>query len=71
MFVLTYKSAVLILEKVFGKNPINNFLAGFVFGGLIFGKQTPVNHQIVLYLLSRVLTALVTLIYKTYMSRRW
>lgn len=50
---------------------MNNFIAGFVFGGLIFGKQTPVNHQIVLYLLSRVLTALVTLLYKRYFKNRW
>jgi hypothetical protein len=71
MFVFAYKFSLLVLEKVFGKNSANNFVAGFVFGGLIFGKQTPVNHQIVLYLLSRVITASVSLIYKKYFHQRW
>jgi peroxisomal membrane protein 4 len=71
LFVFAYKFSTLVLEKVFGKNSANNFVSGFIFGGLIFGKQTPVNHQIVLYLLSRVLTAAVALIYKKYMRERW
>ena len=71
LFVFAYKFSTLILEKILGKNSANNFISGFVFGGLIFGKQTPVNYQIVLYLLSRVLTASVALIYKRYFHQRW
>ena len=71
LFVLMYKSSIILLEKVVGKHQFNNFIAGFVFGGLIFGKQNPVNYQIVLYLLSRVLTALVGLAYKKYLKKRW
>ncbi len=64
LFVFSYKASCLILNKLFGKKSINNFISGFIFGGLIFGKNTPINHQIVLYLFSRVFVALITMIYK-------
>ena len=37
-----YKGTVILLEKVLGKRSLNSFIAGALFGGLIFGKKTPV-----------------------------
>ena len=46
-----------------GKHSFNHFLSGLIFGGIIFGKQSGVNHQIVLYLFSRILIGLSKWIY--------
>ena len=64
LFVLSYKSCYKILNYLFKENSWNHFISGFVFGSLIFGNKTGVNSQIVLYLFSRVVIGLATLIYK-------
>lgn len=58
-FVFFYKTACILLAKFFGQRPLNSFVAGFVVGGIVFGKKTPINYQINLYLLSRIIIALV------------
>lgn len=42
LFVFAYKSACIVLARVWGEKAVNHFIAGFVFGGLIFGTKTPV-----------------------------
>jgi peroxisomal membrane protein 4 len=66
IYVFCYKSACILLSKVLGKRPLNSFIAGFIVGGLVFGKKTPINYQINLYILSRIITALVEYAYKIY-----
>lgn len=63
LFVFAYKSGYKILNHLFRPSAMNHFIAGVVFGTLIFGKKTGVNNQIVLYLLSRVVIGLATLLY--------
>lgn len=46
LFVFSYKSACYLLEKLWGAKSINNFIAGFVFGGLVFGRKTPVKNDL-------------------------
>lgn len=58
-FVLCYKASCILLAKAFGQRPFNSMVAGFIVGGLIFGKKTPINYQINLYLFSRIIIALV------------
>ena len=53
-----------------GKRQLNSFIAGFIVGGLVFGKKTPINYQINLYILSRIITALVEYAYKIYYPER-
>jgi len=71
LFVFGYKTIYKILDKLWGKKPINHLIAGFIFGGYIFGNKSSVNQQIVLYLLSRVLMGLVSFIYKKVNFERW
>lgn len=71
LFVMSYKASYKIMDNLFGKKQIHHFIAGFVFGGLIFGRKTNVNYQIVLYLLSRVIVALVEKFYKQSFTERW
>lgn len=42
LFVLAYKASCILLSHLWGEKSINHFISGFVFGGLIFGKKTPV-----------------------------
>ena len=42
LFVLSYKSLCIVLNKLWGEKLINSFISGFIFGYLIFGKKTPV-----------------------------
>jgi peroxisomal membrane protein 4 len=58
-FVFFYKATSILLAKLLGSRPINSFIAGFLVGGIIFGKKTPINYQINLYLFSRIIIALV------------
>ena len=46
LFVFGYKGTVLLLEKTIGKRSVNSFIAGALFGGLIFGQKTPVFNNI-------------------------
>ena len=64
LFVLFYKASYKALNAMLGVHSGNHFLAGLVFGGLIFGRKTGVNQQIVLYLLSRVAMGLSSMLYK-------
>ena len=56
----------LLLKKALGERPLNSFVAGFAVGGLVFGKKTPINYQINLYLLSRITIALAEMFYIKY-----
>lgn len=58
-FVFCYKLTCLLLQKALGPRPLNSFIAGFIVGGLVFGKKTPINYQINLYLLSRITIAVI------------
>lgn len=69
-FVFLYKLVCLILEKTTGYRPFNSFIAGFVVGAWVFGKKTPINYQINLYLLSRITVALIEFLYKKYFPDR-
>ena len=64
-FVTIYKSLLLFQRKVRGKeHSADAFVAGLIGGYLIFGTDNAVNNQIVLYLFSRVSTALARLAVK-------
>jgi len=67
-YVFLYKLCFLLLKKVFGYRPFNSFIAGFIVGGLVFGKKTPINYQINLYLFSRITIALVEFLYIKYIN---
>lgn len=69
-FVFFYKATCLILSKIWGARPSNSFIAGFVVGGLVFGKKTPINYQINLYLFSRIIIAAVEYLYKKKFAER-
>ena len=61
-FVTLYKALAMGLGGVVGgkrgaKSPLAAFVAGGLAGGVVFGKNEPINMQIVLYLLSRVTVA--------------
>jgi len=67
-FVFLFKSFLFLLRHLRGatKNePIHYLLSGFVGGSIVFGDNNPINMQINLYLLSRVLMALVRLFVQT------
>ena len=67
-FVTIYKSLLYLQRLVKGReDSIDSFLAGCIGGYIIFGKNTNVNNQIVLYLLSRILVGLGSLLVK----RKW
>ena len=67
-YVFFYKLCYVLLKKAFGYRPFNSFVAGFVVGGLVFGKKTPINYQINLYLFSRITIALVEFLYNKYLG---
>lgn len=68
-FVFLYKLSCILLEKIYKKTSLNNFIAGFVCGYFIWGHKTPVNYQIVLYLFSRILIGLADMVYKKIQKR--
>lgn len=70
VFVFFYKTSCLILSKLLGNRPVNSFISGFLVGGLVFGKKTPINYQINLYLLSRITIALAEMLYKNYVPEK-
>lgn len=71
LFVFLYKLGYKVLNSLIGKHSVNHLIAGGIFGGIIFGKKTGVNHQIVLYLLSRVTMSMISLLYKKVCSANW
>lgn len=68
LFVFCYKAGYKLLNHMVRPSSFNHFLSGLIFGSLIFGKKTGVNHQIVLYLFSRVLIGLATMLYRKFTS---
>ena len=64
LFVLAYKTSYKLLNNLIRPSSFNHFISGLLFGTLIFGKKTGVNNQIVLYLFSRVIIGLGTVLYK-------
>jgi len=62
-FVTIYKSILILLRRIQGTHKWHSFLAGCVGGYLVFASETAVNNQIVMYLLSRVLTGSIALLY--------
>ncbi|NWZ24319.1 PXMP4 protein, partial [Asarcornis scutulata] len=58
-FVFTYKGLMALQSWLQGKKiPFHSFLAACIGGWLVFGENNPVNSQIVMYLLSRILFGL-------------
>ncbi|KAG0144810.1 hypothetical protein CROQUDRAFT_659493 [Cronartium quercuum f. sp. fusiforme G11] len=58
-FVTIYKTTLLVLRHLGGgkEHKIDTFLAGLLGGWIVFGEQTSVNEQIVLYCVSRVVSS--------------
>ena len=72
LFVFSYKAVTLLLKTLYGDYSANHLLAGALCGGIVFGrKKSPVNHQIVMYLLSRNIVGLISLAYKKLYPTRW
>ncbi len=70
LFVLIYKSLACTLRKLFkSKNISINFIAGVIGGYFMWRKKTPVNMQLMLYLLSRDLLAISTMLNEKYFSK--
>jgi hypothetical protein len=62
MFVLAYKILRALFSRLLGKSFLSFFLAGAGASLLLNRAKTPVRYQIVLYLLSRVLSAGVSML---------
>lgn len=60
-FALIYKSLRAILTQSTMYKPLCIFISSFVSGYMVFGEKTPVNNQIILYLISRIIVGLVNL----------
>jgi len=60
-FVFLYKSLLLLQKKLNGGKPRNmdTFIAGLIGGCFVFGKRTAVNEQVVLYVVSRVVSSFI------------
>uniref|UniRef100_A0A8D2ND96 Peroxisomal membrane protein 4 n=1 Tax=Zonotrichia albicollis TaxID=44394 RepID=A0A8D2ND96_ZONAL len=58
-FVFTYKGLLAAQSQLQGKKiPFHSFLAACIGGWLVFGDNNPINSQIIMYLLSRILFGL-------------
>ena len=58
-FVTIYKSLLILLKSIKGKeHNADSFISGLIGGYIVFGEDTSVNNQIVLYLLSRIVVGL-------------
>ena len=70
VFVFIYKSLVCLMRNTFGsRNSIFNFISGFIASYFTLAKNnTPVNMQIMLYLLSRNLLAISNTLSEKYMK---
>jgi peroxisomal membrane protein 4 len=60
LFVTIYKTTLLFLKRLQGGNesPCDAFVAGLLGGYVVFREDNGINQQIVLYLLSRIVTGL-------------
>ncbi|KAI9139527.1 Tim17/Tim22/Tim23/Pmp24 family-domain-containing protein [Paraphysoderma sedebokerense] len=64
-FVTIYKTLMILQRRMLGKEQYwNPFLAGCIGGYMVFGKNTNINNQIVLYLFSRITIGLAKLLVK-------
>eukprot|EP00842_Homolaphlyctis_polyrhiza_P005030 jgi/Hompol1/5528/HPOL_004500-RA len=64
-FVTIYKTLMLLQARVKGfEHNADSLIAGIIGGYLVFGENTPVNNQIVLYLFSRISVGLAQLAVK-------
>ena len=70
VFVLFYKSIVCILRHLFkSRNPFFNFIAGFISAYFFLSREaTAVNMQIMLYLLSRDILAVSSMVSTNYLN---
>ncbi|XP_009635664.2 peroxisomal membrane protein 4 [Egretta garzetta] len=58
-FVFTYKGLMALQSRLQGKKiPFHSFFAACIGGWLVFGENNPINSQIIMYLLSRILFGL-------------
>ncbi|KAM7090568.1 peroxisomal membrane protein 4 isoform 1-T1 [Ciconia maguari] len=58
-FVFTYKGLMALQSQLQGKKiPFHSFFAACIGGWLVFGENNPINSQIIMYLLSRILFGL-------------
>ncbi|KAL1411578.1 hypothetical protein Q8F55_002542 [Vanrija albida] len=66
-FVTIYKVLLLVQKKMNGgkERDLDTFIAGGLGGWWVFGERTPINEQIVLYIMSRALITLVPRLYNT------
>lgn len=56
LYVALYKAVLCLVRHVRGvESPVNSLIGGAIGGALIFGTSTPVNAQINMYVMSRVL----------------
>lgn len=69
-FVFLYKLMVALLQRLYKRTSLNNFLSGLVCGYVVWRHKTPVNYQIVLYLFSRVVVALLEMAYDHWASQQ-
>eukprot|EP00485_Elphidium_margaritaceum_P001032 CAMPEP_0202695004 /NCGR_PEP_ID=MMETSP1385-20130828/8713_1 /ASSEMBLY_ACC=CAM_ASM_000861 /TAXON_ID=933848 /ORGANISM="Elphidium margaritaceum" /LENGTH=251 /DNA_ID=CAMNT_0049350957 /DNA_START=55 /DNA_END=810 /DNA_ORIENTATION=- len=62
-FVMMYKLLVVVVRRILryphNHFPIIHLLAGGIGGGIVWGKRTAINHQINLYVFSRIFMGLV------------
>jgi len=66
-FVFIYKTSVCLIKRIFKtNNKLTNFIAGIIGAYFIWSKRSSVNVQIMLYLLSRNLLAISTLLSNKY-----
>ncbi|ADV23845.1 peroxisomal membrane protein 4 [Cryptococcus gattii Ru294] len=66
-FVTIYKLLLILQKKLNGgkERDLDTFVAGGLGGWWVFGERTPINEQIVLYVLSRSLLSLLPRLYST------
>jgi peroxisomal membrane protein 4 len=70
LFVMIYKSTVCIIKRLFNtRNKFINFIAGIVGSYFMWTKNSSVNMQIMLYLLSRDILALSNMIAGKYFPK--
>eukprot|EP01083_Nonionella_stella_P044387 119517_1 len=62
-FVCLYKLLIVVIRRLLSYPhnhfPIIHLLAGFIGGGIVWGERTSVNHQINLYVFSRIFMGLI------------
>ncbi|GMK53914.1 hypothetical protein CspeluHIS016_0105000 [Cutaneotrichosporon spelunceum] len=64
-FAIVYKFMLLVQKKLNGgkERDLDTFVAGGIGGYTVFGDRTPINEQIVLYIMSRAILSLIPRLY--------